>query len=73
MWKVSPAFPGTLSVIGFSGSGLVFMSVVSLNTNVYVASYTTQASSRRSKQLMSFSCLHLLQALLEQMHVSVTV
>ena len=50
MWRVSPAFPGILSVIGFSGSGLVFLSVVSLNTNMYVASYTTQASSRWSKK-----------------------
>ena len=50
MWRVSPALPGILSVIGFSGSGLVSLSVVS-NTNVY--SYTTQAISRWS---MSFYC-----------------
>ena len=37
MWRVSPAFPGILSVIGFSGSGHVFMSVVTLNTK-YVCS-----------------------------------
>ena len=39
------------------GSGLVFLSVVSPNTNVYVASYTTQTTSRWSKQPMSFYCV----------------
>ena len=56
MWGVSLAFLGILSVIGFSGSGLVFLLVVS-NTNMY--SYMTQATSRWSKQAIEFLlCTH---------------
>ena len=59
----SPAFPGILSVIEFSVSGLVLLSMVS-NTNVYIVIYTTQAASRWTKQPMSFYCVYFVQCML---------
>ena len=58
-WRVSPAFPGIMSVIGFSGSGLVFLyscQCMVSNTNTYIYICTTQATKRWSKQPMSFYC-----------------
>ena len=56
MWRVSPAFPaGILSVIGFSGSGLVFLPLVS-NTNNIMYSYATKATRDGQNNLLSFYC-----------------
>ena len=54
MWRVSSAFPGILSVIEFSGSDLVFLSVVS-NTNLMCIVTQLRQQAVGQNNLLSFT------------------